>query len=245
MKKTRLGRVATSLGEEDRDAVVGGILLQEHIPRLVVVGVAAPLVGIEREEVKVVRTVSRASHVILQVRSQFRDVGCRVANRDIAVALVVTVRLHIAGGRLDIGCSNAVRACGQHLVSNEETSDVVIALESIHDLLVCRVLTLCPCRRRCDDVCGEGVQIDPSVDSCVGERAHAAVVVGRRVYVVHADGVGAEGLHEGGIELTLVGVRKRVVIGQLVGRACATGSVNADSVELLGYTLDVELLAGA
>ena len=62
----------------------------------------------------------------------------------------------------------------------------------------------------------EGVEVDPSVDAGVSEGGHAAVVVGGRVDVVDANGVGTEGLHQVGIEAALLGVDEGVIFGELV-----------------------------
>ena len=95
-------------------------------------------------------------------------------------------------------------------------------MESVHHLLILLVLRLVPprsCYPRAFDIAAKRIEVEPDVDARVVEGLHALVVVGGRVDVVDADAVGAEGFHEGGVELALGG-GERVVVGELVGDAC-------------------------
>ena len=221
------GSIAACLRKEDGDVIVGGVLLELAVPRLLEGGSATPLVGIQTEKVQRLGAVGAASEVVLQIGAEVGDVGGRVTDGDVAVALGVAVGLHVADGGLDVGGGDAVGAGGEDLVADEEAGDVVVALEGVHDLLVGRVLRLVPLRVGGDDVGGEGVEVDPGVDAGVGEGGHAAVVVGAGVDVVDADGVGAQGLHEAGVELALLRLRQRVIVGELVRDACACASVKS------------------
>ncbi len=61
------------------------------------------------------------------------------------------------------------------------------------------------------DVCVKGIEIDYEVDASAVEHAHALVMIRFRVDVIDSEGIGAQGLHEGGISSALFGVDERVI----------------------------------
>ena len=67
-------------------------------------------------------------------------------------------------------------------------------------------LTLVVGKTHKSDVSMEGVQIWEHVDTNIGERIHTSTVIGCLIDMVHANSIGAELLHEGGISLTLLSV---------------------------------------
>lgn len=134
--------------------------------------------------------------------------------------LTITVCLHVSCSSLDIRRRHIRVRRSEDLVANEESAQIVVLVEDIHDSLVSLVLALVPLRlshARSLNVRIEGVQVEPDVDAGVGEGLHAAIVIGVGIDVVDADGVGAEGLHQIGIAGALVVVDERVIREKLVG----------------------------
>lgn len=218
-KIPRVGHVASSLGEEERDVVAGGVGLEVDIAGHLEGAITAPLIRVQTEEVGALSIAGAASQVVLQVGTQLGNVCTRISYQEVPVALAVAVGLHVAHSGFDVGGSGAVSARVEHFVTDEEAGDVVIARESVHDSGIGVVLALGPVRVSADDVGGESVKVNPSVNASGGEGGHAAVVVGRGIDMVDTDRVRADGLHEGSIALALVGVGKRVAVGKLVGDA--------------------------
>lgn len=108
--------------------------------------------------------------------------------------LTITVCLHVSCSSLDIRRRHIRVRRSEDLVANEESAQIVVLVEDIHDSLVSLVLALVPLRlshARSLNVRIEGVQVEPDVDAGVGEGLHAAIVVGAGIDVVDADGVGA------------------------------------------------------
>jgi hypothetical protein len=68
----------------------------------------------------------------------------------------------------------------------------------------------------------ECLQINKQVDSSSRERTHAPSVVSGRIDVVYSNGIRAQDLHGGRIELALLGVDQRVSFRQLIRDSCAT-----------------------
>jgi hypothetical protein len=135
----------------------------------------------------------------------------------------ISVCLHISCSSLDIWRRHISLRGSQNLVANEEAGQVVVLVENIHDSLVSLELALVPLRlrhARSLDVRVEGVQVEPDVDAGVGEGLHAGIMVGARIDVVDADGVGSEGFHQVGIASALFIVDERVVRQKLIGDAC-------------------------
>lgn len=92
-------------------------------------------------------------------------------------------------------------------------------MERVHDGSKAVTLSLVPLRVRLLNLSVEGVQIQPDVDTGIGEGLHAVIVVGRGINVVDANGVGANRLHEVRVELALLVVNERVVGNELVSDA--------------------------
>lgn len=67
------------------------------------------------------------------------------------------------------------------------------------------------------DVRFEAVHIHPDVYVVFRKRVHAARMVCRSVHMVDSDCVGAQLLHESGIELALGRICKGIVLDQLIG----------------------------
>ena len=215
----RADRVAARLGHEDGDAVVGRVGFEHVVPGGLVAAVAAPGVGVQREEVERLRGVAAAREVVLQHGAEGGNVGGGVADGDLAVVLCVAVGLHVAGGGLDVGRSDGAVARREHLVAHEEAGQVVVLLELVHDGGEGIALRRVPLGRDLLNLRVEGVQIQPDVDARVGEGAHALGVVLLGINVVDADRVGANGLHESGVEAALCGIDERVIGDELVGNA--------------------------
>jgi hypothetical protein len=137
--------------------------------------------------------------------------------------LTIAVRLHVTSSSLDKWRSNIGVRRSQNFVANEKSAKIVVVVEGIHDFLVSLVLSLVPLRcghARSLDVRVESVQIKPDVDTGVGKSLHAVVVLGLRINMVNADGVGTESLHQVRVEGALGVVDKWVLWQELVGHAC-------------------------
>jgi len=184
--------------------------------------------------------VRAAGKVVLKVWAEGGDVSSGVADRDVAVALLVSVGLHVAGSSLDKRSGDRVVRSGEDFVANEETCSVVKLLELIHD--GCKVVVLCLvpgwvalhlvsrglfvvktfCISYWVDLGGESVEIDEEVDTGVGKGAHTALVVSLWVDMVYTNGIRSKLLHELSIETALVVVDERIGRSQLVGNAWKT-----------------------
>lgn len=237
----RAGDDASSLGKEDGDGEVLGVFLQLVVGRLGVCAGVAPRVRVEREEVDSLRRVATASEVILEHGAKLQDVGSRVSNGDVTVALGITVRLHVAGSSLEIGSRGRIIFSSNVLISNENTQQVVVLLEGIQDLGISVELCLIPVVIRLynwsdntiqktgkteknelahrNNVSIKGIQVSKDVNAGVVKRLHAAIMVRRGVDVVHANGVCSELGHELGIALALVSVNERILGPELVRNA--------------------------
>lgn len=146
LKGTGRGGVAASLGEEDRDGVVSRVLLQTTVSRLLIAGRTTPLVGVQRVKVQAFGCILGTGHVILQHRSQIGDIGCRVTNGNLAIALLITVGLDVASSCQDIGGSSRAIGRGKYLISDQDASSVVELLKFIKYLLEVIKLGLIPVR---------------------------------------------------------------------------------------------------
>jgi hypothetical protein len=67
------------------------------------------------------------------------------------------------------------------------------------------------------DVCCESVHIDPQVYSGICKGVHATRVLCPAIHMVDANGISTELLHKSSIQLALVCVDERVLVGELVG----------------------------
>lgn len=144
LKGTGSRGVAASLGKENGDGVAGSILLQLAVSRDRVAGVTAPLVGVQGVKVQLLRRVRSTGHVVLQHGAQIGNVGSRVADRDLAVTLLVTIGLHVTGSSQDIGGSGGVLEHGEDFIADKDTGGVVKLLELIQDCGEAVVLGLVP-----------------------------------------------------------------------------------------------------
>jgi hypothetical protein len=110
----------------------------------------------------------------------------------------------------------AQRTSSNSLIANKETSQVVVRVESIHDLGICIALATIPLRRGFVDLSGERIKVQPDINARVGECLHARVVVALGIDVVDANRVCANRLHEVGVEGALRGRDERVFGDELV-----------------------------
>ena len=85
------------------------------------------------------------------------------------------------------------------------------------------------------------VEVQPEVDAGGGKGLHAGRVVTVRVHVVHANAVGANRLHQLGIEGALLAVGERIVGRQLVRNAYST-SVSMQGILRIGHPTFHEVL---
>jgi len=136
--------VTASLGEKDWDVVALGHLVELTVSRSHISVLTAPLIGVQCEEINGCGLVLTAGKVVLEIWAKGGDISGRVTDRDRAVALLVSVGLHVAGSSLDIRSSGRVGWNGENLVTNEETGSVVELLESVHDGCEVIVLGLVP-----------------------------------------------------------------------------------------------------
>lgn len=112
-----------SLRDEDRNVIASRILLQHRVSRPVVRALATPFIHVQGVEVRVDTGIVAAGHVILKHRTKtsyirysgvntrrqhqgYALITCRIANRDLAVVLRVSVCLHISQCSLHIGGSS-------------------------------------------------------------------------------------------------------------------------------------------
>ena len=136
---------------------------------------------VQAEKVQRVRRIP-TRHVVLEVWTKVRNVGSGVANEKVGIAQTITVGLHVAGGSHDEGSGN-----------------VIIAPESVHDLLVASVLGLIPGGAVLGVEVGvDGVEVDPKVN---------AGVFGLQVF------------QQRGVASTLGGIDEGIAGGELVGDA--------------------------
>ena len=131
-EQSRAVCVASRLREEDWDWVPLGHLVQllvsGHLKRILRV---APLVGVQAEEVDGIVSVVAAGEVVLKHRTELGDVGCGVANWDLAHALRVAVCLHVAGCCLDEWCDLGLVGACDDLVANEDAEGIGVISEGV------------------------------------------------------------------------------------------------------------------
>lgn len=70
------------------------------------------------------------------------------------------------------------------------------------------------------DVGRVGVHIHEEVYASLREDIHASIMVSRGVDMVHADRISTQLLHQGCVELALLGIDKRIVLSELIGNPC-------------------------
>ena len=125
--------VAASLRKEDGNVVAFGHGLEVAVSGRIVCRSTAPFIRVEAEEVDNLVGFGTASEVILQHRSQFGDISCRVPDWDLAVLLLGHVRLHVCRSSLDVGCSEGASSRVDDLIPDPESCQIVVLLEDVHD----------------------------------------------------------------------------------------------------------------
>lgn len=141
-----------------------GVLLEDVVTRFLVGASTAPRVSVQAEEVKGFLGVVAAGKVVLQHRAKGGNISGRVADRDVAVALLGAVSLHIPGSGLDVRSSNGAIGGGDGLVAHKEASKVVVLLELIHDRAECVLLGFSPFGSDLLNIGVESIEIEPDVD---------------------------------------------------------------------------------
>lgn len=113
-------------------------------------------------------------------------------------------------------------------------------MEGIHDGGESIVLKRIPPRRlrMWQDISVKGIQIEENVDSGFIESSHAGVMVGARIDVIDADGIGAERLHEVGIALALVTLGEGIVVGELICDSLEEELLAIARVEFAAFDID-------
>jgi hypothetical protein len=144
LKSARRRGVAASLGEEDRDRVISCVLLQNIVSRLCIAGRTAPFVGIQRVKVQALGCILGTGHIVLQHRSQIGNIGCGVTHGDLAITLLITVGLDVAGSRQDVRGSSRAIGRGEYLISDEDAGSIVELLKFVEHLLEVIKLGLIP-----------------------------------------------------------------------------------------------------
>ena len=206
-----LDGVAAVLGEENGNVVVLELLGADVEAGLLEAGVTAPRVDVVTPEVDalvLVLAVEVVGHVVTDVRV----IAGGVTNTHGAVVLGLDVGLHVTDSGLDVGAGvRGLFAVGD-LVTGEETDDVLVLGQLIHDGGVTLVEVVVPLGvLAVDGLAGRG-QIRNDVDAGLGQEIHALLVVLLRVDGVHTDGVGTEFLKHGDITLAGLGVGQRILV---------------------------------
>jgi hypothetical protein len=116
--------------------------------------------------------------------------------------------------------TESTRTSSDGLITHEESGQVVIRMERIHNLGKCIALRRVPLWRRLVDLRIKRIKIHPGIDTGISKRLHAGIVVGGGVNMVDADRVHANGLHERSVEGALRCGHERISRDKLVGDAC-------------------------
>lgn len=197
---TAIDGVATVLGEEDGDGVVGEEGDDLGVAGLLKGAVTAPLVDVVAPEVDGLRALT-AVEVLGHVVADGGIVVGGVANTEPAVLGRVDVGLGVTNGSLDESRGIGVALVVGDLVTGEEADGVVVLGQGVNDRGVAAVQSGAPLGVATDDgLVGRG-QVGDDVDASVGEQRHAGVVVGGGVDGVGADHVGAGSSQDGDISL--------------------------------------------
>ena len=85
-------------------------------------------------------------------------------------------------------------------------------MKLVHDSLESSFLGLIPVCVFLDDAGGEGSQVNEQIDASVRKGRHATAMIAV-LDMVDANGIGPKALHELSVHLTLVLVKKRVILG--------------------------------
>lgn len=184
-----LDGVATVLGEEDGDGVVGVFLGTGLVAGALECLVSTPLVDVVAEEVDggvLVTTVQ----VVRDGETNVGLIGCRVADtKSRSVALGLDVGLHIASSSSHKGSRIGLVGLVDNLVTGEEPDHIGIVLESVDDGGVSVVLVHGPGGRVGSNGDIWGSQIGNDIDAGIGELLHTLIVILGRVHGVRANDV--------------------------------------------------------
>jgi hypothetical protein len=101
-------------------------------------------------------------------------------------------------------------------ITHEETCQVVVRMECIHNLGKLIALGRVPLRSALVDLRVECIKIQPDVDTSVLECLHTIIMLALGVDMVHADRVDSNRLHERSIGGALRRSDERVIRDQLV-----------------------------
>jgi hypothetical protein len=128
------------------------------------------------------------------------------------------------------------------LVAHEESSQVVVRMERIHDLGELIALSRVPLRSTLVDLRVERIKVQPDIDTSIRKCLHAVVVLALGIDMVHADRVHANRLHEGSIGGALRCGDERVIGNELVRHTCHSYQPHSLPNNCAEHTLDVELI---
>lgn len=142
--EARTGNDASSLGEEDGDGKVLGVLFKLIVSGPNIGTGVAPRIRVEGKEVDNLRRIATTGEIVLKRRTELQDIGGRIADGDLTIALCVAVGLHITGGSLEIGSSGRIIFSSNVLISNEESQDVVVLLKGVHHRSIALEFVLVP-----------------------------------------------------------------------------------------------------
>ena len=179
--------IATSLGEEDWNVVSLGHGLKAVVARSLIGCGSAPFVGVEAVEVDRFVHVIAAREIVLQCRSKLSNVGCGISDGDRPIVLPGHVGLHVRNSSLNKRGTGRSGKGVNDLVSDPESSKVVILLEGIHDLGKGTKLLGGPGWGILRNTGIEGVQVEPDIDAVVREDFHATIMVCIGVNMINAD----------------------------------------------------------
>ena len=197
---TRSDTVATVLGEEDGDGVVGKLFGTSLVTRFRVGRVTAPGVDVVTEEINTDR-LRLAVNVVGQVSTDGGNVSGGVSHTNGTVSLVADVGFHITDGSFDVGHGLSGSNTVSNFIASKEAESVVVTGHGVNDTGVAVVQGELPGRITAVDGDACVGEISNNVDASVGEKLHAIIVIGCRVNVVGTNDVGAQLLHVGDVAL--------------------------------------------
>jgi hypothetical protein len=228
--------IASSLREEDGDREILGVFLELVIGGMFVSARITPGVGVDAKKLDGLRRIAATRKVVLEHRAKLLDIGRGVADGNPAIALAFPVRTHVSHSSFEKRSSEGVLLLGDVLVAHEESQDVVVAVECVHNASEAIELVLAPALVGLGELAGsagrshdathgsdvgiKSVQVDEEVDASISECLHAAIMVGIGIDMIHAQGVGAELLHQLDISLALLRVDERILWAELIRDTC-------------------------
>lgn len=203
--------VATVLGEEDRDGIIGELFGTSLVFGFSVRGITTPRVNVVSPEVNSVIGVS-AVEVVSHVRTNSGHIGGSISNTHRAVALLLDVLLGVTNSSLDesagVGSGDGVG----NLISSEETNSVVVLGKFIDNTGVSGKEIGLPRRiASIDRLIGVG-QIGDHVNTSGRQELHTRRVVSRSVDGIGTDDVGTQLRHDRNITRTGGGIGERVSV---------------------------------